>query len=499
MRYVFIAALISGACIQTPVAVAIEVAEQWAVYHNGPADRADQFSVAIEDANGHVIAGGSNYVFGVGEQLLLAKYDEVGDPVWETALDGGSNGVSPPKRMMLDSDHNPVVAAWGARDGETHLIVQKYDGASGQLLWEGSSLPGSHSIWFGEARTGLAIGPDDSIYVAGADRMVARYAPDGTRRWLETPGTSTATWATDMALSSDGVLYMPSIGFSGAGFGIRAINTNGTLLWEDFSTGHNGWAFGASHVGIDPGGNVIVAGVPETTPCGVSGLLIWKYTPAGQLLWAAEYSGESPHCENFDMAGMELDGLGDVIVAGTGGSSSIDITTLKFRGADGSLLWQKDHDGPFGGTDFAYDLKVDSVGNVYVAGEHSVTAQRQKIVTISYDSAGDLRWAISFPGVATSSDRALGLALGRCGRVYTTGYGPNPPHNTDGILIAYMQNELGDLDRDGDVDLGDFAIFQVNFGIATGATPADGDLDGDGDVDAEDAVSLIAAQHTPCE
>ncbi|NQU76220.1 MAG: PEP-CTERM sorting domain-containing protein [Planctomycetes bacterium] len=44
----------------------------------------------------------------------------------------------------------------------------------------------------------------------------------------------------------------------------------------------------------------------------------------------------------------------------------------------------------------------------------------------------------------------------------------------------------GDLDKDNDVDIYDWVIFQVNFGTASGMAWEDGDFDGDGDVDVFD-------------
>jgi hypothetical protein len=44
----------------------------------------------------------------------------------------------------------------------------------------------------------------------------------------------------------------------------------------------------------------------------------------------------------------------------------------------------------------------------------------------------------------------------------------------------------GDFDSDGDVDGADFGLWQIGYGMTTGATRADGDADGDGDVDGAD-------------
>jgi len=56
---------------------------------------------------------------------------------------------------------------------------------------------------------------------------------------------------------------------------------------------------------------------------------------------------------------------------------------------------------------------------------------------------------------------------------------------------------LGDLDGDGERDLGDLATLLTNFG-RTNAPPSDGDLDGDGDVDLGDLARMLTVFGSPC-
>ena len=57
---------------------------------------------------------------------------------------------------------------------------------------------------------------------------------------------------------------------------------------------------------------------------------------------------------------------------------------------------------------------------------------------------------------------------------------------------------VGDVNRDGSVDLGDLSRVLANFGTPGGALPEDGDLDQDGDVDADDLQRMLGRFGARC-
>jgi hypothetical protein len=117
---------------------------------------------------------------------------------------------------------------------------------------------------------------------------------------------------------------------------------------------------------------------------------------------------------------------------------------------------------------------------------------------------GDYRLAPDSPCIDAADNRAVPLDVvgdldGRlrfADRLATpdTGYGTPPIVD----MGAYEQQCVGDLDGDGEVDLGDLAELLGSYGWTAGAGYADGDLDFDGDVDLSDLAELLGAYRGGC-
>jgi hypothetical protein len=85
--------------------------------------------------------------------------------------------------------------------------------------------------------------------------------------------------------------------------------------------------------------------------------------------WVARYSNVLSNANGVSSK-IVRDPAGDSIVAGyaNDGVTGQDTLTIKYSGADGSVLWQRRYNGPANGNDFLQALAVDRQGNVVVAG-----------------------------------------------------------------------------------------------------------------------------------
>lgn len=169
---------------------------------------------------------------------------------------------------------------------------------------------------------------------------------------------------------------------------------------------------------LDPGGNIIIGGNAEPdTVSGSNHYVTLKYSPAGSLLWATEYSRTGA---KHELAGLVVDAAGDIYV--TGRSASLvddDFATVKYSGANGSQLWVQIYNSG-NGNDRATALTLDNAGDLIVTGR-SKSASNDDFRTVKYSSAGALVWSKFYNAPANQDDRALAIGVDAANNIYVTG------------------------------------------------------------------------------
>src|SRR5690349_15143850 len=102
---------------------------------------------------------------------------------------------------------------------------------------------------------------------------------------------------------------------------------------------------------------------------------------------------------------------------------SIAFSPIEAQGANEQ--WVSRYDGPVdGGTDAAYAIAVDSVGNVIVTGSSALEiGGHYNFYTAKYHaSTGALLWEKRYNGPAVGFDRGTAVALDGAGNVLVTGF-----------------------------------------------------------------------------
>ena len=281
-------------------------------------------------------------------------------------------------------------------DQSLALVLLKYDG-DGRRTWA-HAFRGDYRL-----TTGGAVGLDarGNVYVGGDvgwrngedGILLVKYAPDGTRRWSRTwnPMHGTAEWNSDI---------LASMAVDGAGNVYLAALSN--VGWSDRSDGIT-----------------------------IPGLVLAKYDARGKRLWAVRYRDASdPTVLGTIPEDLALDGEGDVYLACAGsffrdfnGTQSTALT-LKFAGADGSLL-----------AGAAYTASGDITARA-VAVRGSTVAVGGEGFVINYDLSLGQRYVVGSP-VSTRD-----IALDPAGNTLLTG-GNTLGFGPDGTLQWQQASALG--------------------------------------------------------
>lgn len=292
---------------------------------------------------------------------------------------------------------NPVRAYKKYEDG----FVAKYD-SSFNLVWNtflGDSLSDKcYDIKLDKSGnvyvcgyTGNSWGSTVRAYTASTDGFVAKLSTDGSLLWNSYLGGNYYDFCYGLSLDTIGNIYVcgyssypwgnPILSFLGSENGFLAkLNKNGTYLWNTFFSG-GALSIGACYgVTTDDSSNVYVCGYSNTKSWGnpiraYSGSrdgFAAKLTTNGTLSWNTFFGGSSSdECND-----IKIDSVGNLYVCGYSSStwgtpiraynSFDDAFVIKLTNS-GNLLWNTF----LGGTSYyagGRSLALDSAKNIYLCG-----------------------------------------------------------------------------------------------------------------------------------
>ena len=312
---------------------------------------------------GHVTRRYARGCVGVVCAVLLLTTPALASPsgqrLWVSTYRPASGGAAF-SDVAAGADGAAYAAGSKRVDQSTALILVKYDG-DGHRRWA-RAFRGDYRLTEGGA---VGLDARGNVYVGGGvywrngedGILLAKYAPDGTRRWSRTwnPMHGTAEWNVDslmsMAVDCAGNVYL-------------AAESN--VGWSDASDGIT-----------------------------IPGLVLAKYDPSGKRLWAVRYRDPSdPTALGTIPYDLALDGEEGVYVACAGSffrdfdGERSNALTLKFSGADGSLLASAVHSAAFPIVARSVDVRGSTVA---VCGAAFV---------INYDLSLGQQYAVGCPSSA---------------------------------------------------------------------------------------------------
>lgn len=203
---------------------------------------------------------------------------------------------------------------------------------------------------------------------------------------------------------------------------------SGDVVWSRIYDGGN--SDRGIGVAVDGGGNVYVTGLSRSS--NRADYYTIKYNSSGTELWSRRYDGNGSNDYAYDVT---VDKDGNVYVTGQSIlNGDMDYYTIKYA-SDGATVWSARYDGG-NGEDESYGVGVDGDKNVYVTG-HSFDGSDRDIVTIKYNSTGDVQWKSNYDNGYYDSGRAL--AVGTNGNIHINGMSNNS-QDLDYYTVKYSDD-----------------------------------------------------------
>lgn len=359
--------------------------------------------------------GNVNLVSNGEADMFIAKYNSKGDLMW--AKKGGGISEDVGRALVTDSNGNIYVTGHFKNiatfesltltsNGGSDIFIAKYS-SNGDLVWIKSAGGVGN-----DSGKGICIDSNGNVYITGYfyggatfntniisaigndDVFVAKYDNDGQFQGVISGGSTIYDEGTDIAIDSNGIIYVTGFFQGTAFFGSNIItSSNGSVdifllkIQPTFNYVYSIKTFGgtgndySSSLKIDNNNNLFLTGsfkntatfdYLSVTSSGYNDVFIAKFTN-----WIVEWVRKGGGSFDDVGKGIYFDSDGNIYVTGSYQGNAIfsnitlkagtdqNIFVLKYDGL-GSLLWAERAGGPL--DDDSFGIAIDTNKNIYVTG-----------------------------------------------------------------------------------------------------------------------------------
>ena len=277
-------------------------------------------------ADGGYILTGNTRSFGAGNRdILLAKLDGTGNLSWAKVFGGNGRDYSGSIQPTTDGGYIIVGSTNSFGAGDYDVLLAKFDGL-GNLNWAktlgGNSTEYGRSIQLTIDGGYIVLGSTESFGAGNRDILLAKFDGLGTLSWAKVCGGNNSDYATSILQTTDGGYiitgYTESFGAGEKDVLLAKFDEIGTLSWANVFGGNN--SDHSNAILQTTNGDYIITGYTESFGAGNGDLLLTKFSGEGTLSWATVFGGNS----SFD-AGLSLQLTADngYMVAGNTGSFGV--------------------------------------------------------------------------------------------------------------------------------------------------------------------------------
>ena len=327
----------------------------WKKRFNGSGNGYDTATGLSISSGGNVVVTGYSMSKVGGYDCVTVAYDSSGRELWNSAYNGPENEDDFASNVSINDKGDVFITGYSKtkRNGAAYLTL-KYS-PTGQTQWarqfsigqteiaKATSLCADHDG--GVCVTGYAQGSHPSL-----DYVTVRYDSNGKALWarrLDGPGHGDDKPAA-IGLTPEGDIIVTGESFGGEASGKDILTVryspDGQILWQKRYDG-SGLSDSPTAMAIDPKTGFVITGISVGKDSG-SDILTIKYQGDGEVAWFNKYNGQANDLDRPVSVGV--DPVGNVYVAGYswgGKASGFDYVLLKYA-SDGKPIWERRYNGP---------------------------------------------------------------------------------------------------------------------------------------------------------
>ena len=359
-------------------------------------------AVAIDNVTGGVFFGGANKITKTTHSATIGKLNIDGTLAWTRSLGGNTSGDEMIYAMACDSSGNVYAVGYcnntSYTSGAIDILLCKYD-TSGNLQWQ--RLLGNASGSPSETGYGIVIDSSDNIFLSAYGEhsvgtsngaIIAKYNTSGTLQWNYNYADvwHRQYYNRGISLDSSGNIYFGGQQYDiyggSQGF-VGKVNSSGTFQWMHTDQNSGSGSIQGQDVAADSSGNVYLCGLQSRELIyGATGGEDWflsKFNSSGVLQWTRILGGtptaNAAYSGNDAAYGVSITSTGDIVVGGHVKTNlsyvgSPRLYLVAKYNSSGALQFQRyvlhnDIGNPNAGNDnYTYDLRLDSLDNIYILG-----------------------------------------------------------------------------------------------------------------------------------
>ncbi len=404
-----------------------------------------ELNLSTFDPFDNLIVVANTYTSGENANILISKYNKLGQLLWQKEFNSISNGIDFGTGVSTNSsgDIFLIGGTFDQANGNIDYITLKLDQNNGGTIWQAQyNGPGNGE----DLPTGIIV-DDNGVYVTGRswgngtdfDYATVKYDLMGNQSWdsrynhsngidipagieKKTNGDIVVTGGSDNSIN-------------GRDFASVRYNNNGAQVGVQRGNPNNLGLDQPAAITKDNSGNIFITGRATTNGINFD-IKTVKINTSFSIEWERVYDGSGLEDAGTD---VEIDNQGNVYVCGfteniLGGRNFI---TIKYNNA-GDLLWTRTRGTEnLMGEAEATNMLVEDEGVCYVTG-NVFNGNDRDILTIRYNSNGETQWEKQFDGIDQGEDQASIIKQDSEGSVYVSGTTENGGDNQN-ITIKYEQ------------------------------------------------------------